>query len=69
MDNDKYFDDMRELMLMDGWKHLVSELTTNANVIDSVVNTKDENELQFRKGQLNIIMSRNVRYALSMQKE
>lgn len=53
----QYWDDMREMMLTAGWKALHEELEANAAVIDSVLQAKDEADLNFRKGQLNIISS------------
>jgi len=53
----RYFDNYDDLFLTDGWKQLVKELSDNANVINSVEATKDSDDLQFRKGQLNIIAS------------
>jgi len=41
----------------DGWKSLLEELENNAKIINSVLSTKDDLDLQFRKGQLNIIGS------------
>ncbi len=56
-DEQQYWDDMREMMLTAGWKALVEELEGNATVIDSVLQAKDEADLNFRKGQLNILAS------------
>ena len=53
----KYWDDLNDMTLTDGWKALVKELQANAIVINSVTHTKDEADLNFRKGQLNIIHS------------
>ena len=39
----------------DGWKVLMDELRNNALQINSVEVTKDNNDLNFRKGQLNIL--------------
>lgn len=39
----------------DGWKVLMDELRNNALQINSVEATKDNEELNFRKGQLNIL--------------
>lgn len=54
---EKYWDDLRAMMLTDGWKALVAELTDNAAVIDSILTTRDEADLNYKKGQLNIIAS------------
>lgn len=53
----KYWEDLRDMMLTDGWKALIEELTGNSKVIDSVLQAKDEADLYFRKGQLNILTS------------
>ena len=47
----KYFD----LFHNDGWKQLVEELKQNAMLINSVENTKDEEDLFIRKGQLKVL--------------
>jgi hypothetical protein len=39
----------------DGWKVLMDELKNNALQINSVEVTKDNEDLNFRKGQLNIL--------------
>jgi hypothetical protein len=39
----------------DGWKVLMDELSNNALQINSVEVTKDNEDLNFRKGQLNIL--------------
>tara|TARA_R100000951_G_C2598527_1_gene167426 strand:+ start:571 stop:798 length:228 start_codon:yes stop_codon:yes gene_type:complete len=53
----KYWDDLRVMMLTDGWKALIEELSEKAVVVDSVLQARDEADLHFRKGQLNIIFS------------
>tara|TARA_R110002012_G_scaffold86967_6_gene215560 strand:+ start:976 stop:1236 length:261 start_codon:yes stop_codon:yes gene_type:complete len=50
-----YYNAYRDLFVTDGWKQLVSDLLQNANVINSVENTKDGEDLYFRKGQLAIL--------------
>lgn len=47
----KYFD----LFHNDGWKQLVEELRQNAMLINSVENTKDQQDLFVRKGQLKVL--------------
>ena len=39
----------------DGWKVLMDELRNNALQINSVEVTKDNDDLNFRKGQLNVL--------------
>ena len=51
----KYFNDVYELVVTEGWKTLVSDIKADAVNINSVELTKDNNDLQFRKGQLNVM--------------
>lgn len=53
----KYLEDLNDMQLTAGWKTLIEELKANADVINSVIHTKDEADLNFRKGQLNVINS------------
>ena len=59
MDNedDKYVDAMFEMFRTKGWKMLIEDLSKNENNINSVRDTKDNEDLNFRKGQLNILAS------------
>lgn len=50
-----YYNTYRDLFVTDGWKQLVTDLIQNANVINSVESTKDNEDLYFRKGQLAIL--------------
>jgi hypothetical protein len=50
-----YYNTYRDLFVTDGWKQLVTDLLQNANVINSVESTKDNEDLYFRKGQLAIL--------------
>ena len=50
-----YFRDMAALFRTDGWKSLIKDLSFSLTNIDSVEAAKDEKDLYFRKGQLNII--------------
>ncbi len=54
-DQEKYIDSMFEMFRTSGWKMLIEDLTKNATNINSVEATKDNEDLMFRKGQLNII--------------
>ena len=57
--NDKelelYFRQMNDLFRNEGWQNLIKDMKLNQPNIDSIENTKDVNDLYFRKGQLNII--------------
>tara|TARA_R100000935_G_C2819172_1_gene158843 strand:- start:1127 stop:1396 length:270 start_codon:yes stop_codon:yes gene_type:complete len=50
-----YFKDMQELFRMEGWHTLIKDLNLNLPLINSVESTKDDKDLYFRKGQLNIL--------------
>tara|TARA_R100001244_G_C5070996_1_gene111364 strand:- start:213 stop:473 length:261 start_codon:yes stop_codon:yes gene_type:complete len=52
---EKYFNDVYSLVETEGWKTLVSDIKADAININSVELTKDNNDLQFRKGQLNVM--------------
>lgn len=53
MTDEEYYNAMDTMFATDGWKLLTEELVENASHINSVEATKDENDLFFRKGQLN----------------
>lgn len=50
-----YFRQMNELFRTDGWQTLIKDLSSNIPLINSVESAKDEKDLYFRKGQLNIM--------------
>ena len=50
-----YFEQMNALFRTEGWKALIKDLSLNVPIINSVESTKDDKELYFRKGQLNIL--------------
>jgi len=50
-----YYRNMKRMFASDGWKQLMSDLTSNAININSVELTKDGEDLRFRKGQLSLI--------------
>ena len=52
---EQYYDNYFSLFRRQGWKQLVNDFGSNAMQINSVEATKDADDLQFRKGQLNII--------------
>jgi len=52
---EKYYDGLQGMFMTDGWKELMKELSANALQINSVEATKDNEDLYFRKGQLNIL--------------
>ena len=50
-----YFEHMNALFRTEGWKALIKDLSLNVPLINSVESTKDDKDLYFRKGQLNIL--------------
>ena len=50
-----YFEQMNALFRTEGWKALIKDLSINVPLINSVESTKDDKDLYFRKGQLNIL--------------
>mgnify|MGYP003628200423 FL=1 len=52
---EKYYSDLQEMFLTNGWKELIKELIDNSININSVKATIDNNNLYFRKGQLDTI--------------
>tara|TARA_R110002096_G_scaffold33157_4_gene95993 strand:+ start:4248 stop:4502 length:255 start_codon:yes stop_codon:yes gene_type:complete len=50
-----YYRNMRELFRTAGWKQLIEDLTANGVIIDSVELTRNNEDLYFRKGQLDVI--------------
>jgi len=51
----QYYDAYFSLFITDGWKQLIQEFTNNALSINSIEATKDADDMNFRKGQLNIL--------------
>ena len=56
-DLELYYRNASDMFITEGWKQLISDLTTNANNINSVEYTKDGEDLHFRKGQLSVLAS------------
>ena len=54
-ENEKYCEAMFEMMATDGWKILIEQFEENRTNINSVEWTKDNDDLRFRKGQLDVI--------------
>ena len=52
---EKYYSDLQEMFLTNGWNELMKELTNNSININSVKATTDNDNLHFRKGQLDIV--------------
>jgi len=52
---EKYFNNYHSLFRNEGWTQLVEELKNTAVHTNDVQNTKDSEDLYFRKGQLAVI--------------
>ena len=55
IDMERYYNSYREMFNTEGWGNLCNELRTNVQNINSVEATKNETELNFRKGQLSVL--------------
>lgn len=51
----KYYETLIDMFMSEGWKNLIEEYRTLALVLNSVEDTRDANDLYFRKGQLDIL--------------
>jgi hypothetical protein len=54
-ETEKHYRALGDMFRTEGWKVLMEELKNNALQINSVEVTKDNDDLNFRKGQLNIL--------------
>ena len=52
---EKYYRSFEEMFRSDGWKNLLQDLQGSANTVNSVEACKDDKDLYFRKGQLNVL--------------
>ena len=56
-ETEEYYNKYFDLFTNDGWKQLIEELKNNATNISNVNSIKDGDDLNFRKGQLDVIQS------------
>ena len=54
-ETEKYFRDLNDMFRSDGWKILLGDIQASAVNVNSIENTKDEQDLFFRKGQLAVM--------------
>lgn len=54
-ETEQYYNSLQDIFVMEGWKELMKELSANARNINTVEATRDNDDLNFRKGQLNIL--------------
>lgn len=61
-----YYNAIIDMINSDGWKFLASDLAANAAQVNSVEQTKDAEDLQYRKGQL-VVLAQLLNLEAQMQ--
>tara|TARA_Y100000748_G_scaffold46003_1_gene34390 strand:+ start:808 stop:1044 length:237 start_codon:yes stop_codon:yes gene_type:complete len=56
-EDEKYCEAMFDMFRTDGWQYLIKEFEDNKANINSVERTRDNDDLRFRKGQIDVITS------------
>ena len=54
-DEIKYYETFTDMFANEGWKQFIDEMTNNIKLINNIEVTKDSDDLNFRKGQLNVL--------------
>ena len=54
-ETETYYNNYFDIFNTDGWKQLLEDFKSNADIINSVEATKDVDDMFFRKGQLNVL--------------
>ena len=54
-ETEKYFRDLNDMFRTEGWKILLGDIQASAQGVNSIENTKDEQDLYYRKGQLAVM--------------
>ena len=54
-ETEKYFRDLNDMFRSEGWKSLLADIQASAVSVNSIENTKDEQDLYYRKGQLAVM--------------
>jgi len=54
-ETEKYFRDLNDMFRSEGWKILLGDIQASAMGVNSIENTKDEQDLYYRKGQLAVM--------------
>lgn len=52
----KYYEDRFSLMAMDGWKDLMEDIDNMMESLNNISTIPDEKSLQFKKGELSILV-------------
>jgi len=53
---DKYYSDRFSMMAMDGWKDLMEDIDNMIESLNNISTIPDEKSLQFKKGELSILV-------------
>ena len=54
-ETEKYFRDLNDMFRSEGWKILLGDIQASAIGVNLIENTKDEQDLYYRKGQLAVM--------------
>ena len=54
-ETEKYFRDLNDMFRSEGWKILLGDIQASASGVNSIENTRDEQDLYYRKGQLAVM--------------
>jgi hypothetical protein len=54
-ETEKYFRDLNDMFRSEGWKILLGDIQASAIGVNAIENTKDEQDLYYRKGQLAVM--------------
>lgn len=68
--NEEYFGELKLMFQSKGWKYLMMDLQQNAQVVNNLQVTKDERDLDFRRGQLAVLgYLINLEYSLGQTEQ
>lgn len=51
----KYYEELNDMFMTDGWKNFKEEINNSVRLVNTVEQTKDVEDLFFRKGQLAVL--------------
>lgn len=63
----KYYEDLFDLFLHPGWKHLIEDFTADQERIENIRNVTDSNGLYFNQGKL-LILDRFIQFEENAKK-
>jgi hypothetical protein len=60
----KYYENRFSMMATDGWSDLIEDIDNMVNALNNISTVQDEKDLQFKKGELSILVwLKNLREA------